>query len=116
MMDIAAETAAEPLDLPTITRLQAMKTGALIRFSAEIGGILAQDEKARQSLADFAQHLGLAFQIRDDILDVEGDEDVTGKRLQKDAEAGKATFVSLMGAGCGENRLPEQRPRQLRKR
>ncbi len=97
MIDIAAETSATPFDLPTITRLQAMKTGALIRFAAEAGAILAGDHEARQSLADYAQHLGLAFQIRDDILDVEGDEDVTGKRLQKDAQAGKATFVSLMG-------------------
>lgn len=97
MIDIAAESAAEPFDLPTITRLQALKTGALIRISAEAGAILAGDAGARQSFADFAQHLGLAFQIRDDLLDVEGDEDVTGKRLHKDADAGKATFVSLLG-------------------
>ena len=97
MIDIAAETAAEPFNLPTITRLQALKTGALIRFSAEAGGILAKDLDARTSLAKYAQHLGLAFQIRDDLLDVEGDQDVMGKRLQKDAEAGKATFVSILG-------------------
>lgn len=97
MIDIAAETATEPFDLPTITRLQALKTGALIRISAEAGGILAADPRARRALADYAQHLGLAFQIRDDLLDIEGDEHVTGKRLQKDAEAGKATFVSLLG-------------------
>ena len=97
MIDIAAETSATPFDLPTITRLQALKTGALIRISAEAGAILAKDPQARQSFAAYAQHLGLAFQIRDDILDVEGDEDVTGKRMQKDAEAGKATFVSLLG-------------------
>ncbi|MEM7057124.1 MAG: polyprenyl synthetase family protein [Pseudomonadota bacterium] len=97
MIDIAAETADDPFNLPTITRLQALKTGALIRFSAEAGGILAQHDDARTSLAKYAQHLGLAFQIRDDLLDVEGDEDVTGKRLQKDAMAGKATFVSLLG-------------------
>ena len=97
MIDIAAETSDTPFDLPTITRLQAMKTGALIRISAEAGAILAKDPDARKSLARYAQHLGLAFQIRDDILDVEGDEQLTGKRMQKDAEAGKATFVSLMG-------------------
>lgn len=97
MIDIAAETAAEPFNLPTITRLQALKTGALIRISAEAGAILAKDPDARKSLAKYAQHLGLAFQIRDDLLDVEGDEDVTGKRLQKDAVAGKATFVSILG-------------------
>ena len=97
MIDIAAETASEPFDLPTITQLQAKKTGALIRFSCEAGAILGQDAAARRSLADFAEHLGLAFQIRDDLLDVEGDEETAGKRLQKDAKAGKATFVSLLG-------------------
>ena len=97
MIDIAAETSQTPFDLPTITRLQAMKTGALIRISAEAGAILARDRDARKSLARYAQHLGLAFQIRDDILDVEGDEELTGKRMQKDADAGKATFVSLLG-------------------
>lgn len=97
MIDIAAETSATPFDLATITRLQALKTGALIRISAECGAILAQDYAARSSLAVYAQHLGLAFQIRDDLLDVEGDEGLAGKRLQKDAEAGKATFVSVLG-------------------
>jgi len=97
MIDIAAESAAAPFDLPTITRLQALKTGALIRFAAESGAILAGDGAARQSLGAFARHLGLAFQIRDDLLDVEGDEAETGKRVHKDAEAGKATFVSHLG-------------------
>ncbi len=97
MVDIAAETAAGPFDLATITRLQALKTGALIRFAAEAGAILGKDPGARATLADYARHLGLAFQIRDDILDVEGDEGSAGKRLQKDAGAGKATFVSLLG-------------------
>ena len=97
MIDIAAESAPQPFDLPTITRLQALKTGALIRFSAEAGAILGQDAAGREALVSYAEHLGLAFQIRDDILDVEGDEDVMGKRLEKDAEAGKATFVSLLG-------------------
>lgn len=97
MIDIAAETATHPLDLAHITRLQAMKTGALIRFSAEAGAILASDDQARRYLASYAQHLGLAFQIRDDLLDVEGDEAETGKRVQKDADAGKATFVSILG-------------------
>jgi farnesyl diphosphate synthase len=95
--DIAAETAAAPFDLPTITRLQALKTGALIRFSAEAGAILGRDAGARAQLARYAEHLGLAFQIRDDLLDVEGDEGSAGKRLGKDADAGKATFVSLLG-------------------
>jgi len=97
MIDIAAETAETPFDLPTVARLQALKTGALIRFSAESGAILADDGGARSALGTYAGHLGMAFQIRDDLLDVEGDEKTTGKRLQKDADAGKATFVSLFG-------------------
>ncbi|HRK42299.1 MAG TPA: polyprenyl synthetase family protein [Gemmobacter sp.] len=94
-LDIAAETAAEPLTLPEITRLQAGKTGALICFSAEAGALIAGADPA--PLRAYAQALGLAFQIADDILDVEGDEAATGKRVGKDAEAGKATFVSLLG-------------------
>ncbi|MEO1493994.1 MAG: polyprenyl synthetase family protein [Pseudomonadota bacterium] len=108
MIDIAAETAAEPFDLPTITKLQALKTGALIRFSAECGGILAADTDARAALAEYAARLGLAFQIRDDILDVEGDEDVTGKRVQKDADAGKATFVSLLGMEAARQKARDE--------
>ena len=94
-LDIAAETAPAPLTLPEITRLQAGKTGALICFSAEAGALIAGADPA--PLRAYAQALGLAFQIADDILDVEGDEAATGKRVGKDAEAGKATFVSLLG-------------------
>jgi len=107
-IDIAAETASAPFDLSTITTLQAKKTGALIQFSAEVGGILAKDPTARSSLADFAQHLGLAFQIRDDLLDVEGDAAETGKRMQKDAAAGKATFVSLLGLNGAHARAADE--------
>ena len=94
-LDIAAETAREPLGLAEITALQAGKTGALIRFSATAGAILAKADPA--PLATYADALGLAFQIWDDVLDVEGDVAKTGKRLNKDADAGKATFVSLLG-------------------
>ncbi|WP_415183690.1 polyprenyl synthetase family protein [Phaeovulum sp.] len=94
-LDIAAETAAAPLTLEQITALQAGKTGALISFAAEAGAILAGQDRA--PLAAYAAALGLAFQIADDILDVTGDETQTGKRLGKDAGAGKATFVSLLG-------------------
>jgi farnesyl diphosphate synthase len=94
-LDIAAETSAVPLTLDQITALQAGKTGALISFAAEAGAILAGAD--RGPLRDYARALGLAFQIADDILDVEGDPAKTGKRLHKDAEAGKATFVSLLG-------------------
>ena len=95
VQDIAAETAEEPLTLDAITALQANKTGALIRWSAEAGARLGQADPA--PLSRYAGALGLAFQIADDILDETGDEATAGKRLQKDAAAGKATFVSLLG-------------------
>ena len=94
-LDIAAETAATPLSLDEITALQAGKTGALIVWSAEAGARLAGADTG--PLRHYATALGLAFQIADDILDVEGDADAVGKALRKDAEAGKATFVSLLG-------------------
>ena len=94
-LDIAAETAATPLTLVQITRLQAGKTGALIRWSAEAGAVIAGQDPG--PLGRYATALGLAFQIADDILDIEGDADKAGKRLRKDAGAGKATFVSLLG-------------------
>jgi farnesyl diphosphate synthase len=94
-LDIAAETAGRGLTLEEITALQAGKTGALIGFAAEAGAVIAGADRA--PLRRYAAALGLAFQIADDILDVTGDEARTGKRLHKDAEAGKATFVSLLG-------------------
>ena len=93
--DIAAETTQIPLTLDQITELQANKTGALIKWSAEAGAILA--EQPKDALSEYATALGLAFQIQDDILDVEGDAQAAGKRLQKDTDAGKATFVSILG-------------------
>ena len=95
MLDIAAETAAAPLSLEEITALQDGKTGALIRFAALAGPLIADADPA--PLSAYADALGLAFQIADDILDVTGHEDVTGKRVGKDVAAGKATFVSLLG-------------------
>ncbi|GHG25621.1 polyprenyl synthetase family protein [Paracoccus aerius] len=94
-LDIKAETAATPLTLDQITQLQGGKTGALIRFAAIAGPLIADADPA--PLAAYAEALGLAFQIADDILDVTGNEDVTGKRVGKDMAAGKATFVSLLG-------------------
>ena len=93
--DIAAETAPDPLTLDEITALQANKTGALIRWSAEAGAIVGKADP--EPLSQYATALGLAFQIADDILDETGDETAAGKRLGKDAAAGKATFVSLLG-------------------
>lgn len=96
MMDIEAEKSA--FDLQTITRLQALKTGALIAASVEMGAILGHiPPEGRTHLRGYARDIGLAFQIADDIMDVEGDPERAGKALQKDADAGKGTFVSLMG-------------------
>jgi farnesyl diphosphate synthase len=96
MLDLVAED--HDLDVPEITRLQRMKTGELIAVSCESGGILGKASKsARAALHAYAHDIGLAFQIADDLLDVEGTEEEVGKKTGKDSEAGKATFVSLMG-------------------
>ncbi|KIC24416.1 MULTISPECIES: polyprenyl synthetase family protein [unclassified Leisingera] len=95
MLDIAAESAAAPLTLEQITKLQGRKTGCLIEWSATAGAVLAGGNLA--PLRQYARALGLAFQIADDILDVEGDAAKVGKAVRKDADAGKATFVSLLG-------------------
>jgi farnesyl diphosphate synthase len=96
MLDLVAEDHA--LNMPEITRLQRMKTGALIAVSCEAGAIMGRaSEKARHALHAYAHDIGLAFQIADDLLDVEGDEAEVGKKTGKDAAAGKATFVSLLG-------------------
>ena len=97
MMDIAAE--GTTFDLHSITRLQQLKTGALLGAAVEMGAILGKvPEDARTHLRGYARDIGLAFQIADDLLDTEGDEALAGKALRKDAAMGKATFVSLMGA------------------
>lgn len=86
------------LNMAEITRLQCMKTGALMCFSCEAGAILGKAApQARHALKAYSHDLGLAFQIIDDILDVNGDETAMGKRTNKDINAGKATFVSLLG-------------------
>ncbi len=96
MMDLAAE--GQTLDLQTVTRLQQLKTGALIGFCLEAGAIMGRlPPEGRATLRGYARDVGLAFQIADDILDVEGDEATAGKALQKDQAAGKATFLSLLG-------------------
>jgi farnesyl diphosphate synthase len=96
MLDLLAEH--RELGMAEITRLQRMKTGALIAFSCEAGAILGKaGDSARHALRAYAHDLGLAFQIVDDLLDVEGDAEVVGKATHKDERAGKATFVSLLG-------------------
>ncbi|KAA0680574.1 polyprenyl synthetase family protein [Azospirillum brasilense] len=96
MLDLIAEH--ETFDLGTTTRLQRMKTGDMIAFSCEAGGILGKaPPPQRLALRAYAHDLGLAFQIVDDLLDVEGTEAETGKSVGRDAEAGKSTFVSILG-------------------
>ncbi len=97
MIDLIAEK--QTIDIGAITRLQRMKTGALIAFSCEAGAILAKAaSELRTALRGYAHDLGLAFQIADDLLDVEGSAAETGKPVGADAAAGKATFVSILGA------------------
>ncbi|MBL4907839.1 MAG: polyprenyl synthetase family protein [Sneathiella sp.] len=95
-MDIYAN--GDDISMATITRLQQLKTGALITFACEAGAILGHASPGQiTAIRAFAHDLGLAFQIADDILDVEGKSDEMGKAAQKDSDAGKATFVSLLG-------------------
>ena len=103
--DIAAQTADAPLTLDQITRLQAGKTGALITWSACAGPRMAGGDIA--PLSAYGDALGLAFQIADDVLDVEGDALVVGKAVGKDAGAGKATFVSLLGLQGAKDRAAQ---------
>jgi farnesyl diphosphate synthase len=102
MMDLVAE--GEQLDLPSITRLQQLKTGALIEYAVEAACIMAKlPAEGRTPYRGYARNIGLAFQIADDLIDHSGDEAAAGKPTGRDADAGKATFVSLLG---------EQRARQ----
>lgn len=95
-----------PRDLNTITRMQRLKTGALISYSVEAGAIVGgADEAERQALHGFAHDLGLAYQIADDLLDAEGDEAEVGKPLRTDETAGKANFVTLMGVDQARERV-----------
>lgn len=96
MLDLIAETTQ--FDIGAITRLQRMKTGELIACATEMGGLLGKAPAAHLSaLRAYAHDLGLAFQIIDDLLDAEGTEEETGKSVGRDADAGKATFVTILG-------------------
>ena len=96
MLDLVAETVE--LDMEGIAHLQRLKTGALIKFCCEAGAILGTaSSETREALLNYAYELGLTFQITDDLLDAEGTIEETGKAVGKDAAAGKATFVSIMG-------------------
>jgi len=96
MLDLVAHE--HDLDMSEIARLQRMKTGGLINFACVSGAILGKaSDSALHKLHSYAHDVGLAFQIADDLLDATGDSDLVGKRTGKDADQGKATFVSLMG-------------------
>jgi farnesyl diphosphate synthase len=115
MIDLAAEKL--DLDIGEVTRLERLKTGALIEFCCEAGGILGRaDAKALRTLGAFAHDLGLAFQITDDLLDVEGEAQRLGKAVGKDAARGKATFVTILGPTKARDQarlLAEQAARHL---
>ena len=98
MMDMVADEEGVSYDLHAVTRLQQLKTGALLAASVEMGAILGKvPPQGRAHLRAYARDIGLAFQIADDLLDVEGDVEKAGKALRKDSEQGKQTFVTLMG-------------------
>ena len=115
MLDLIAEK--EEFDLGTISRLQRMKTGKLMAFACEAGAILGKaSDPHRRALCNYAHDLGLAFQVTDDILDLEADPQDTGKDTGKDEDAGKATFVSAMGKDQAKDRaemIIEQAKRHL---
>lgn len=98
IMDMIADEEGVDYDLHAITRLQQLKTGALLAASVEMGAILGKaPPEVRTHLRAYSRDIGLAFQIADDLLDVEGNPEFAGKALRKDSEQGKQTFVTLMG-------------------
>jgi farnesyl diphosphate synthase len=98
VLDLEAEQAREPHTAESVIKLQSMKTGALLHYSVVAGAILGRaDARARAALSAYGHALGAAFQVADDILDVEADEAVLGKRAGKDAERNKATLVAALG-------------------
>lgn len=118
MLDLIAERDDVEFDAGEISRLQRMKTGQLMAFACESGAILGKaSEPQRRALRNYAFDLGLAFQVTDDILDVEADPQDTGKDTGKDEAAGKATFVSTMGKDAARSRaemLAAQAKRHLK--
>ena len=108
MLDLAAEGrfaggGPQQLGEQEVRTLQAMKTGALLRFACEAGGILGSaTPPQRAALERYGSAVGQAFQIADDLLDLEGDPALVGKSTGKDAQAGKATIVGILGAGGRE--------------
>ena len=107
MLDLMSEGELE-LSLTDIVRLQSLKTGRLLVFACEAGAVLGNASfEERQALKNYAADLGLAFQITDDILDIEGTVEKMGKNLRKDVEAGKATYVSVVGVDAAKKKAKE---------
>jgi farnesyl diphosphate synthase len=107
-LDIDATGNAAALDVAALQRLHALKTGALLRAAVRLGAIGAGvDAPTRDALDRYADALGLAFQVRDDLLDVEGDSATLGKTAGKDAAQAKATFPALLGLDASRARLRE---------
>jgi len=105
VLDLEAEAAAEPHTADSVIRLQSMKTGALLHYAVEAGAILARaDAKAKAALSHYGKAIGAAFQVADDILDVEADEEALGKRAGKDADRNKATLVAALGLTAARER------------
>ena len=104
MMDMIAEELGD--DIAAVTRMQRLKTGMLITYAVEVGALMGRaSDEAKHALSAYAHDLGLAFQITDDILDAEGSTEEVGKAVGKDAEKGKATFVSLLGLDGAKQRV-----------
>ena len=115
-LDLQSDKLGEPLEPDTayIRYMQGLKTGALLRFSCEAGAILANaSETDRMAMRKFGEHLGAAFQLADDLLDVEGTPEAVGKATGKDEAAGKATLVGLLGVSQARIKLTEIRAAAL---
>lgn len=108
MLDLLSERDGIDLALADLERLQAQKTGAVITFACEAPGLVAGNEAATTALRSYGGHLGLAFQITDDILDATADAETLGKPVGADAEAGKATFVTRLGLEAAHARAAQE--------
>jgi farnesyl diphosphate synthase len=105
VLDLEAEASSEPHTPEAVIKLQSMKTGALLHYAVMAGAIFAQaDAVAKDALSRYGQALGAAFQVADDILDVEADEAALGKRAGKDADRNKATLVAALGLDAARER------------
>ncbi|PNS09535.1 polyprenyl synthetase family protein [Solilutibacter silvestris] len=108
MLDLEATGTADVLSLDALERLHALKTGALLRAAVRMGALAGNaDDAQRAALDRYADALGLAFQIRDDLLDIEGDSATLGKTAGKDVEQAKSTFPALLGIEASRQRLAQ---------